>query len=381
MSEYQYYEFQAVDRPLTPAEIAELRALSTRATITPTRLQNVYHWGDFKGKPLELMMRYFDAFVYVANWGTHRFMVRLPRRLLDPQLVQPYGFTEALTIHASGDSVILEFISEDEEGMGWVEDEEAEGWMPALLPLRADLASGDWRALYLGWLAGAAADMIEEEMEPPVPPGLGHLSASLSDLARFLRIDDDLLAIAATASAAAPQAPGTDDLQQWIGNLPTAEKDALLLRLATDPAHARAEILRRSQEDNTPQLEARADRRTVAMLLSAAEKRAAERRLREAARQAAERARREQAAAVAREKHLDNLAGRDEELWRQVDSLVETKRVREYDQAVQVLVDLHDLAARHRSTAAFAARLAELRERYAKRRGLLERLDRAGLSA
>jgi hypothetical protein len=87
MSEYQYYEFQAVDRPLTPAEIAELRALSTRATITPTRLQNVYHWGDFKGKPLELMMRYFDAFVYVANWGTHRFMVRLPRRLLDPQLV------------------------------------------------------------------------------------------------------------------------------------------------------------------------------------------------------------------------------------------------------------------------------------------------------
>ena len=381
MSEYQYYEFQAVDRPLTPAEIAELRALSTRATITPTRLQNVYHWGDFKGKPLDLMTRYFDAFLYVANWGTHRFMVRLPRRLLDSQLVQPYGFTEALTIHACGDSVILEFISEDEEGMGWVDDEEAEGWMPALLPLRADLASGDWRALYLGWLAGAAADMIEEEMEPPVPPGLGHLSASLSDLARFLRIDDDLLAIAATASAVAPQAPGTDDLQQWIGNLPIAEKDALLLRLATDPAHARAEILRRFREDNTPQLEARADRRTVAMLLSAAEKRAVERRLQEAARQAAERVRREQAAAVAREKYLDNLAGRDEELWQQVDTLVETKRIREYDQAVQMLVDLRDLAARHRSTAAFAARLAEYRERYAKRRGLLERLDRAGLSA
>lgn len=55
MSEYQYYEFQAVDNPLTPQEMAELRALSTRATITPTRFQNVYHWGDFKGDPLAVI--------------------------------------------------------------------------------------------------------------------------------------------------------------------------------------------------------------------------------------------------------------------------------------------------------------------------------------
>ena len=83
MSEYQYYEFQAIDRPLTPAEVVELRALSTRAYISPTRFQNVYHWGNFKGDPRALMERYFDAFVYVANWGTHWFMLRLPRRALD----------------------------------------------------------------------------------------------------------------------------------------------------------------------------------------------------------------------------------------------------------------------------------------------------------
>ena len=35
MSEYQYYEFQAIDRPLTKPEMAELRALTSRATITP----------------------------------------------------------------------------------------------------------------------------------------------------------------------------------------------------------------------------------------------------------------------------------------------------------------------------------------------------------
>jgi hypothetical protein len=29
------------------------------------------------------MERYFDAFLYLANRGTHRLMIRLPRGLLD----------------------------------------------------------------------------------------------------------------------------------------------------------------------------------------------------------------------------------------------------------------------------------------------------------
>jgi hypothetical protein len=37
MSEYQYYEFLAVDRPLTEREVRELRAVSSRAVITATR--------------------------------------------------------------------------------------------------------------------------------------------------------------------------------------------------------------------------------------------------------------------------------------------------------------------------------------------------------
>src|SRR2546422_9136785 len=134
--------------------MAELRALTTRATITPTRLQNVYHWGDFKGDPLALMERYFDAFVYVANWGTNRLMLRLPRRLLDPRTARRHATPAGLVVHARGDKVILELTSEDEEGdWGAGDDDAGEGWMPALLPLRADLAGGDHRALYLAWLA------------------------------------------------------------------------------------------------------------------------------------------------------------------------------------------------------------------------------------
>ena len=40
MSEYQYYEFQAIDRRLSDKEMQELRSHSTRAQITPTSFVN-----------------------------------------------------------------------------------------------------------------------------------------------------------------------------------------------------------------------------------------------------------------------------------------------------------------------------------------------------
>lgn len=108
MSEYQYYEFRAIDRPLSQKEMGELRALSTRAEITPTSFTNTYHWGDFKGNPATLMDRYFDAFVYVANWGTHRLMFRIPRRFLDAEAASTYCDGETLSLKAKTEHIVLE---------------------------------------------------------------------------------------------------------------------------------------------------------------------------------------------------------------------------------------------------------------------------------
>jgi hypothetical protein len=348
--------------------MAELRVLSTRASITPSRFHNVYHWGNFKGNPRVLMERYFDAFVYIANWGTYQLMLRLPRPLLDPAAVRSYTVGETLSIRAKGDATILEFTSDDEEGMGWVDDEEAEAWMPALLPLRAELAAGDWRALYLGWLADVATGLLDdEEIEPPVPPGLRQRTAAQATLATFLRISDDLLAVAASASGEMPRPASPGDLELWLADLPGSDKDALLLRLADNPAHAHAVMMRQFRQ-HAPPSDTRAGDRTVAALRAAAAERGDARRRQEAERKAAARAR-----------YLDGLAAREDELWREVDALIETKRGKEYDQAVRVLSDLRDLSAHQGRPAVFAARLGPLRERYAKRSSLVQRLDRAGL--
>jgi len=59
-------------RALTTKEIAILRSCSTRATITPTSFVNHYEHGSFKGDEDGWMDRYFDAFMYTANWAAIR---------------------------------------------------------------------------------------------------------------------------------------------------------------------------------------------------------------------------------------------------------------------------------------------------------------------
>ena len=88
MSEYQYYEFLAIDRPLTEAQIRAVGEFSSRAKITATSFINEYNWGSFRGNPDDFLKRFFDAMVYVANWGTHRFMFRVPAALLDRDRAQ-----------------------------------------------------------------------------------------------------------------------------------------------------------------------------------------------------------------------------------------------------------------------------------------------------
>lgn len=189
MSEYQYYEFQAVDRPLTETEMAELRSSSTRARITPASFVNDYSWGNFKGDEDAWMEKYFDAFLYLANWGTHILKLRLPARLLDIKTARPYCAGERASVREKNGKVILTFVSEDEQGDDLVE---GSGHLSSLIPVRAELGRGDLRALYLGWLLCVqSGDLDDDDLEPPVPAGLAQLSASLKSVVEFLRIDPE----------------------------------------------------------------------------------------------------------------------------------------------------------------------------------------------
>jgi uncharacterized Zn finger protein len=92
-------------------------------------------------------------------------------------------------------------------------------------------------------------------------------------------------------------------------------------------------------------------------------------------------ARRRQQAAIAREKYLESLAPQEDEVWQRVSTLIDAKKPREYDTAVQLLQDLRDLAERRRHSDAFEQRLTQLRLQHQRKPSLLQRFDRAGLPA
>jgi len=253
-----------------------------------------------------------------------------------------------------------------------------------MLPLRAELMSGDLRALYIGWLSCAEAGLLDDTTgEPPVPVGLGTLSAALKGLTDFLRVGEDLLAVAVERSAPRHETRvGADELARWVAALPSDEKDATLARLlGGEVPHLRTELLRRFHDARVaanPTV-VTATERTVGELVSAAEARADERRREQARRAAEARERQAHAAAAARAKYLDGLVSRQEELWGQIESLIAVKRAKEYDQATQLLIDLRDVSALPETAEVYRERLHQLRLRNAKKPSFLERLDRAAL--
>jgi len=82
--------------------MAALRAISSRAVITSTSLTNTYSYGNFRGDPHDLMARYFDAFVYAANWGSPNLMFRIPRGLIDVEAASVYADEDCLSIEEGG---------------------------------------------------------------------------------------------------------------------------------------------------------------------------------------------------------------------------------------------------------------------------------------
>ncbi|MGD8406851.1 MAG: hypothetical protein PVJ21_24545, partial [Anaerolineales bacterium] len=212
MSEYQYHEWQTLERPLTADEQNAVDELSSHIDVTANQAIVTYHWSDFRHDPLEVLAKYFDAYLYFANWGTRRLAFRFPTGLVDAAAIDAsYCDEEYLHIKTIGDVHILEFEMYEDGGYDeWIEER---GLLSTLARLRDDIIQGDHRALYLFWLHVMDVESrgYEEEdkdnpdglfydPEPPLPVGLKHLSPSLRALIDFFEIDPFLVAAAAERS-------------------------------------------------------------------------------------------------------------------------------------------------------------------------------------
>jgi hypothetical protein len=371
MSEYQYYEFQAIDRPLDEAEQRALRELSTRARITATSFTNHYEWGDLKGDPKKLVERYFNLHLYLANWASRRFMIRLPARLVDMSRLEPFlRDVEWAGARQSGANLIVDIHRDEVESDG-DEWDDGSGWLGALALLRADVLSGDFRLFYLVWLGAVEDGSVGDDALEPLP-GIGLLTGPLEAFTEFFAFDADLVTAAAERAAGA----GTTDISRdaardTLAAMPEHEKMDLLLRLVEGDPHVAAELKGRMRT---------AGGRPFAGLRTAGDLRARVAALRQererlrAERLEAERRKKEKAAEKARRARLEAVKRRGAAVWDQVEAEIERRNPSGYETAMALLLDLEAIATEQGALADYARRLEGIRERHARKGKFMERL-------
>jgi hypothetical protein len=250
LSQYRYYKFVAVDRPLDAGELGVPRGLSTRAHITPTSFVNTYEWDNFRGEPRVLVKRYFDAFRYLANWGSCELILRSPARLIDLDTAQLPRRRRGAGTERRGAGTERERERDrfrDVQGRGGGPRVGWQGVLASILPVRAELLAGDRAgAVSAVVVVSVRLDEVDDRVvESAVLEWLDRLTGSQAALAvpgEFPQIDRDLLDVAVGGSPRSRR-HGVD-VAGWVESLDRSERDALIE--GNDPL-PQVETLRRAR--------------------------------------------------------------------------------------------------------------------------------------
>ena len=70
---------------------------------------------------------------------------------------------------------------------------------------------------------------------------------------------------------------------------------------------------------------------------------------------------------------LNEIMGQEEKIWNQIEVLASEKKAKSYDQAVELLIDLRDLAQREKVTD-FSAKFDALKQRHSSKSSFIQRL-------
>lgn len=360
MSEYQYYEFRTDGRTLDGAVRKELRQLSSRAIVTSTQAIYTYSYSDFRYDCKEILADYFDIMLYLSNFGTRQLMIRLPINLIEQSKIEPYCIPGIIDYSIHENSLILDFCICDEEGGGWIE---GDGILDDLIPIRHELLNGDFRALYLAWLAAAQFYWLDDDdIEPPIPNNLNNLSPCLNALMSYFELHVDLVQAAAEPSQNTDTS--NDDLEKLITKLSEDEKNTFLLSLFKNEPDLNLKLKRTlyslmpSQEK-----ESLSAQRTVAHLKGLAKQITKLRK---------EKIKKEKQAA--RIKELQLLAKKESLVWQQVDSAIQLRTSKGYDTAAKLLQDLKELSIYLGETKQFKTKVNTIQQEHRRLSSFMRKL-------
>lgn len=296
----------------------------------------------------------------------------MPISLIDTKKAGRYCVSEEIDKIVTQETMIFDLNFHDEDMSEWTE---GEGWLDELIGLREELIQGDFRVLYLTWLKAAenalgAEDVDEDTLEPPVPPGLNQVSGALKTFISFLGIDEAMLVVATQKSEDRKDEPL--QLEKWVEKLPIKEQHEFLRRLSLGESGLSILLNRRLHElaNKTPFSGESVDlgQRTIGELTQAAEdwrkRKREDKRLKEE---------------LARKRQLEEFAVKENEVWQQVQALIEEKKPKSYDSALALLKELRELAEYRGKLEEFKEKIAEIQQTYSNRPALRDLILQAKL--
>src|SRR6266568_3556634 len=338
MSEFQRYEFMTIDRPLTQEQLNSVKSLSSHIQVSSTHASIDYHWSSFKHDPINILYRFFDGFLYWANWGSPQLAFRFPHGILSKGDIYDYDLEDYLTFTHHPDYDVLEIHFGEMEAP----DESTEYELGSLIGIRDELMNGDARSLYIIWLAaqciieGYENEVKVEDYEikvPPVPKGFHNLTAAESALAELLQVPYDLL-IAAGNHSKPTQSLCTDDFVTLVKLLPTNQRYDYLIRLAHNEPGLSPLFVRELRKlipaiNNTP---VQNDEYITYAILNADSKKISIQRELQIKEQ-------KQSAHLA---HLREVYDQQDILWQRAEQEVKIGSGRGYDEALRILMELSE---------------------------------------
>ncbi|MFB6350671.1 MAG: hypothetical protein ABEK29_02625, partial [Bradymonadaceae bacterium] len=104
---YDFYEFLALDRPLTSDEQAELDELSSRSSPTDRRIAFEYNYSTLSANVTDLVAEYFDVGLHVSKYGRRRLLFRVPSNHPVVDILPTFLVPESLACHEQSERIVF----------------------------------------------------------------------------------------------------------------------------------------------------------------------------------------------------------------------------------------------------------------------------------
>ncbi len=374
MSEYQCYQWKKVGQSLSSEQRKEVSSLSSHISVTADSAEVTYNWGDFKHDPQVVLARYFDIFLYEANWGTQRVEYRFDPDTVDADQLVGFAIGDSLKIKKTEDGIFIEIWFEE----NWTDfsysyydqDDGNENLrLEAFESIYFQIQQGDYRGLFLLWLKVCELSPKEAKMVA-LPKGMAKLEEEHQILVDFVGLNQRLIKLAAEQSCPLPEKKNVgESLHIHLSKLPVDRKEDYVRRLISEDAHTVQSDLKRELRKlgNVRLPNYLGDVICYDDLANAAEHQAQL----EAQRAKEEKERR-------RKEYLTELGQREDDLLNRVHELVSEKKPKSYDEAVLLLRGLEDLWGSRNDREHFLKAVESIANEFSRLTGFRDRLEAAG---